>query len=109
MEYNNESGTATLGTQVWKYRMRNMFDDFPAADYEHGKTADMEKKFNEIRAIYQRKGYRIKDAEITRDKVCEKGRWFTQVRKTFYVYDVPLKCLKGKKAKTLLVHLWINL
>ena len=101
MENCYKSTTATIGTQVWQYHMVNMFDDFQAADYEHGNVADMEKRFNDIRTIYIQKGYRVKDWEITRSH--------GEVRKTFGVYDVPLKCLKGHKAKTLLVHLWIKL
>ena len=101
MENCYESTTATIGTQVWQYHMVNMFDDFPAADYEHGNATDMEKRFNEIRTLYIRKGYRVKDWEITKSNV--------EIHKSFAVYHVPLKCLHGRKAKTLLVHLWIKL
>lgn len=101
MENRYESTTATIGTQVWQYHMVNMFDDFPAADYEHGNATDMEKRFNEIRTLYIRKGYRVKDLEITKSNV--------EICKSFAVYHVPLKCLHGRKAKTLLVHLWIKL
>lgn len=86
-----------------------MFDDSPAANYEHGKTADMEKRFNQIREAYQRAGFRVEVEKPRQSKVSVNGRSWIQVSQTIFVYDVPLKCLKGKRAKTLLIHLWINL
>ncbi len=87
-----------------------MFDDFPAADYEHGTTADMEKRYYEIRNIYARLGYTINYYKTTKDPARdeETGRRFIQIHKSFGVLDVPLKCLNGKRAKELLIHLWIN-
>lgn len=105
-----ESGTATIGTQVWKYQRRDMFDDFPAAEYEHGSTVEMERRFNEIRKSYESAGYSIDEfrteSSIVKDD--STGRRFKQVHKCFGVLDVPLKCLNGKKAKELVVNLWIN-
>lgn len=107
---NNIIETATIGTQVWKYHMRDMFDDFAAADYEHGAIPDMTKRFNAIRAAYVRAGYVVKDRkqESSRIRDRDAGISYTQIRKSFSVLDVPLKCLGGKKAKELLVHMWIN-
>lgn len=109
MENNHESGTATLGTQIFKYRQRDMFDTPQAADYEHGLTADMEKRFNEIYNIYKRAGYRITTLKTEDNKVCEGTRQFIQRTKSFSVCDVPLKCMKGKRVKRLNIFLWINL
>lgn len=88
-----------------------MFDDFPAADYEHGTSAEMEKRFNQIRNIYANAGYRIDEFRTETSVVKDEstGRRFRQVHKCFGVLDVPLKCLNGKKAKELVVNLWINL
>lgn len=109
MKHNHESGTATLGTQIFKYRPLDMFDTPQAADYEYGLTIDMEKRFNEIYNIYKRKGYRISVSKIKDNNVSEGGRRFIQRVKSFSVHDVPLKCMKGKRVKQLNVFLWINL
>lgn len=105
-----EPETATIGTQVWKYRPIDMFDDMPASDYEHGTTSEMEQRWSEIRNAYQSAGYTIENFRTNYNSVKDEstGRKFTQVHKSFGVLDVPLKCLNGKKAKELVVNLWIN-